>query len=157
MLAWAAETSIGHDITITIWDVRAVQLAKGAMYAGAKIMMQKLGYDALDRVVLAGAFGSLIDREESLVIGMFPDVPVECVHAVGNAAGDGARMALLDAGKRLEADRWAREVEYLELSLEPSFQSDMARAMYIPHMRDEFVNLASVLAAEGLTGRVGRT
>ena len=155
VLAWAPETSLGRDITITIWDVRAVQLAKGAMYAGAKIMMQKLGYEALDRVVLAGAFGSLIDRGASLVIGMFPDVPMECVHAVGNAAGDGARMALLDAGKRLEADRWAREVDYLELSLEPSFQSDMARAMYIPHMKDEFANLASVLAAEGLAGRVG--
>ena len=97
---------------MTIKDVRAVQLAKGAMYAGAKIMMAKLGYKALDRVVLAGAFGSLIDREASLVIGMFPDVPVEHVHAVGNAAGDGARMALLDATKRLEADRWAREVDY---------------------------------------------
>ena len=64
-------------------------------------------------------------------------------------------MALLDATKRREADRWAREVEYLELSLEPSFQTDMAKAMYIPHMRDEFANLASVLAAEGLAGRVG--
>jgi uncharacterized 2Fe-2S/4Fe-4S cluster protein (DUF4445 family) len=155
VLAWAAETSIGHDITITIWDIRAVQLAKGAMYAGAKIMMKKLGFDKLDRVVLAGAFGSLIDREESLVIGMFPDVPVACVHAVGNAAGDGARMALLDAAKRVEADRWARKVEYLELSLEPSFQTDIARAMYIPHMRDEFANLASVLAAEGLAERNG--
>ena len=155
VLAWAPETSLGREITITIADVRAVQLAKGAMYAGAKIMMRRLGYDALDRVVLAGAFGSLIDREASLVIGMFPDVPVERVHAVGNAAGDGARMALLDAAKRLEADRWAREVDYLELSLEPSFQTDMARAMYIPHMRDEFANLASVLAAEGLAGRVG--
>ena len=77
VLAWANETSVGRDVTITIKDVRAVQLAKGAMYAGAKIMMQKLGYDALDRVVLAGAFGSFIDREESLVIGMFPDVPVD--------------------------------------------------------------------------------
>ena len=154
VLAWAAETSVGRDVTMTISDVRAVQLAKGAMYAGAKIMMERLGYDALDRVVLAGAFGSFIDREESLVIGMFPDVPVDKVYAVGNAAGDGARMALLDADKRLEADHWARQIEYLELSVEPTFQKDFAHAMHIPHMKDEFANLASVLAAEGLAGLV---
>ncbi len=154
VLAWANETSIGRDVTMTIGDVRAVQLAKGAMYAGAKIMMSKLGYDALDRVVLAGAFGSFIDREESLVIGMFPDVPVDKVFAVGNAAGDGARMALLDADKRLEADYWARKIEYVELSVEPTFQNDFSRAMHIPHMKDEFANLASVLAAEGLAGLV---
>ncbi len=156
VLAWAPETSIGRDITITIGDVRAVQLAKGAMYAGARIMMRELGYDGLDRVVLAGAFGSLIDREKSLVLGMFPDVPLQQVHAVGNAAGDGARMALLSAAKRREADRVARQVEYLELSLEPAFEGDMARAMYIPHMKDEFANLAGVLAAEGLPGRLDR-
>ena len=154
VLAWAGETSVGRDVTMTIGDVRAVQLAKGAMYAGAKIMMHKLGYDALDRVVLAGAFGSFIDREESLVIGMFPDVPVDKVFAVGNAAGDGARMALLDASKRLEADFWARKIEYVELSVEPTFQKDFAKAMHIPHMTDEFANLASVLAAEGLAGLV---
>lgn len=150
VLAWSDETSIGRDIAVTIWDIRAVQLAKGAMYAGAKTMMQKLGYETLDRVVLAGAFGSYIDREEALVIGLFPDVPVQRVHVVGNAAGDGARMALLDADKRLEADKWAREIEYLELSLEPKLESDIARAMYIPHMTDAFSNAAKVLAAAGV-------
>jgi uncharacterized 2Fe-2S/4Fe-4S cluster protein (DUF4445 family) len=154
VVAWAEETSVGRDITMTIGDVRAVQLAKGAMYAGAKIMMGKLGYEALDRVVLAGAFGSFVDREESLVIGMFPDVPVERVHAVGNAAGDGARMALLDANKRREADYWARKIEYLELSIEPTFQRDFSAAMHIPHMKDEFACLATVLAGEGLSGLV---
>jgi len=150
VLAWANETSIGRDVTMTIKDVRAVQLAKGAMYAGAKIMMQKLGYDALDRVVLAGAFGSFIDREESLVLGMFPDVPVLKAYAVGNAAGDGARMALLDFTKRAEADEWARKVEYVELSVEPAFEKEFMYAMHIPHMRDSFPNLKEVLAEEGL-------
>ena len=154
VLAWANETSVGRDVTMTIKDVRAVQLAKGAMYAGAKIMMQKLGYESLDRVVLAGAFGSFIDREESLVIGMFPDVPVEKAYAVGNAAGDGARMALLDANKRIEADYWARKVEYIELSVEPAFEREFMMAMHLPHMKDKFENLASVLAAEGLAGLV---
>jgi uncharacterized 2Fe-2S/4Fe-4S cluster protein (DUF4445 family) len=150
VLAWAGETSIGRDVTMTIKDVRAVQLAKGAMYAGAKIMMQKLGYDSLDRVVLAGAFGSFIDREESLVIGMFPDVPVTKAYAVGNAAGDGARMALLDATKRAEADEWARKVEYIELSVEPAFEKEFMYAMHLPHMKDSFPNLKEVLEAEGL-------
>lgn len=150
VLAWANETSIGRDVTMTIKDVRAVQLAKGAMYAGAKIMMQKLGYETLDRVVLAGAFGSFIDREESLVLGMFPDVPVLKAYAVGNAAGDGARMALLDFTKRAEADEWARKVEYVELSVEPAFEKEFMYAMHIPHMRDSFPNLKEVLAEEGL-------
>ncbi len=150
VLAWAPETSLGRDVTMTIKDVRAVQLAKGAMYAGAKIMMGKLGYDTLDRVVLAGAFGSFIDREESLTIGMFPDVPVTKAYAVGNAAGDGARMALLDANKRLEADEWARKVEYVELSVEPTFEREFMMAMHLPHMKDRFPNLHAVLAEEGL-------
>ncbi len=150
VLAWADETSIGRDVTMTIKDVRAVQLAKGAMYAGAKIMMAKLGYDGLDRVVLAGAFGSFIDREESLTIGMFPDVPVTKAYAVGNAAGDGARMALLVANNRLEADEWARKVEYVELSVEPTFEKEFMMAMHLPHMKDSFPNLKAVLAEEGL-------
>jgi uncharacterized 2Fe-2S/4Fe-4S cluster protein (DUF4445 family) len=150
VLAWANETSIGHDVVMTIKDVRAVQLAKGAMYAGAKIMMQKLGYTELDRVVLAGAFGSFIDREESLVLGMFPDVPILKAYAVGNAAGDGARMALLDSNKRAEADEWARKVEYIELSVEPAFEKEFMYAMHIPHMRDSFPNLKKVMEEEGL-------
>ncbi|MHB1345056.1 MAG: ASKHA domain-containing protein [Thermoleophilia bacterium] len=150
VLAWANETSIGRDVSMTIKDVRAVQLAKGAMYAGAKIMMQKLGYETLDRVVLAGAFGSFIDREESLVIGLFPDVPVTKAYAVGNAAGDGARMALLDSNKRAEADEWARKVEYIELSVEPAFEKEFMYAMHLPHMKDSFPNLKAVLTEEGL-------
>ena len=150
VLAWANETSVARDITMTIKDVRAVQLAKGAMYAGAKIMMKKLGYETLDRVVLAGAFGSFIDREESLVLGMFPDVPILKAYAVGNAAGDGARMALLDSKKRLEADEWARKVEYVELSVEPTFEKEFMYAMHIPHMKDSFPYLKALMAEEGL-------
>jgi uncharacterized 2Fe-2S/4Fe-4S cluster protein (DUF4445 family) len=116
--------------------------------------MQKLGYETLDRVVLAGAFGSFIDREQSLVIGMFPDVPVTKAYAVGNAAGDGARMALLDANKRLEADEWARKVEYVELSVEETFQKEFMMAMHLPHMKDKFPNLKKVLEDEGLGERV---
>jgi len=150
VIAWANETSIGRDVTITIKDVRSVQLAKGALYAGAKIMMQKLGYEKLDRVVLAGAFGSFIDREEALVIGMYPDVELTKAYAVGNAAGDGARMALLDRNKRIEADEWARKVEYIELSVEGNFEKEFMMAMHLPHMKDKFPELAAALSGENL-------
>ncbi len=145
VLAWAEETSIGQDITVTQADVRALQLAKGALYTGAKLMMKKLGITKLDRVVLAGAFGSHIDREASLTLGMFPDCPIDKVYAVGNAAGDGARMALLNRGKRQEADERARWVEFLEIATDPSFEKEFMQAMHIPHMKDKFPNLKELL------------
>lgn len=145
VLAWAEETSIGTDITITQADVRALQLAKGALYTGAKLMMKRLGITKLDRVVLAGAFGSHIDREASLTLGMFPDCPIEKVYAVGNAAGDGARMALLNKGKRVEANERARWVEFLEIATDPSFEKEFMQAMHIPHMKDKFPNLKAML------------
>ncbi len=145
VLAWADETSIGTDITITQADVRALQLAKGALYAGAKLMMKKMGIEKLDRVVLAGAFGSYIDRESALTLGMFPDCDIEKVYAVGNAAGDGARMALLNRGKRTEADEKARFVEFMEIAVEPEFEKEFMMAMHIPHMKDKFPNLKALL------------
>jgi uncharacterized 2Fe-2S/4Fe-4S cluster protein (DUF4445 family) len=149
VLAWADETSINQDITVTQADVRALQLAKGALYTGAKLMMQKMGITKLDRVELAGAFGSHIDREASLTLGMFPDVPIEKVVVVGNAAGDGARMALLNRGKRKEADERARWVQFVEIATEPAFEKEFMQAMHIPHMKDRFPNLKSLLAGQG--------
>ncbi len=145
VLAWAEETSINQDITVTQGDVRALQLAKGALYTGAKLMMQKMGVTKLDRVELAGAFGSHIDREASLTLGMFPDVPIEKVVVVGNAAGDGARMALLNKAKRQEADERARWVEFVEIATEPAFEREFMQAMHIPHMKDRFTNLKKML------------
>lgn len=148
VLAWAEETSIGQDITVTQGDVRALQLAKGALYAGAKLMMQKMGVTKLDRVELAGAFGSHIDREASLTLGMFPDVPIDKVVVVGNAAGDGARMALLNRNKRKEADERARWVEFVEIATEPTFEKEFMQAMHIPHMKDKFTNLKAMLEGQ---------
>jgi uncharacterized 2Fe-2S/4Fe-4S cluster protein (DUF4445 family) len=145
VLAWADETSINQDITVTQSDVRALQLAKGALYTGAKLMMQKMGVTKLDRVELAGAFGSHIDREASLTLGLFPDVPIEKVVVVGNAAGDGARMALLNKAKRTEANERARWVEFLEIATEPAFEKEFMQAMHIPHMKDKFPNLKEML------------
>src|SRR5512146_630932 len=145
VLAWAEETSINQDITVTQGDVRALQLAKGALYTGAKLMMQKMGVTKLDRVELAGAFGSHIDREASLMLGMFPDVPIDKVVVVGNAAGDGARMALLNKAKRIEAEERARWVEFVEIATEPTFEKEIMQAMHIPHMKDKFPNLKKML------------
>jgi uncharacterized 2Fe-2S/4Fe-4S cluster protein (DUF4445 family) len=145
VIARAEETSIGQDITVSVSDVRAVQLAKGALYAGAKIMMGILGVERLDKVILAGAFGSTIDSERAMVLGMFPDCDLQNVVAVGNAAGDGARIALLNRKKRAEADRVAREVEYIELTVYPEFSKEFAEAMHIPHMKDVFPHSRAVM------------
>ena len=145
VIAWKGETSIGKDITITQQDVRNVQLGKGALYTGAKLLMQKLGIKKLDKVVLAGAFGSYIDAKEALILGMFPDCDLEHIYAVGNAAGDGARIALLNKEKRLEAEEIARRVEYLELTVEKEFQDEFMHSMAFPHMRDPFPHLKGIV------------
>ncbi|MDA8241958.1 MAG: ASKHA domain-containing protein [Nitrospiraceae bacterium] len=154
VLAWAEETSINQDITVTQADVRALQLAKGALYTGTKLMMQKMGVTKLDRVELAGAFGSHIDREASLTLGMFPDVPIDKVVVVGNAAGDGARMALLNKAKRQEADERARWVEFVEIATEPAFEKEFMQAMHIPHMKDKFPNLRAMIEKSGSTVQI---
>lgn len=141
VLAWENETAIGQDVTINQSDIRAVQLAKGAMYAGAKVMMRRLGIEKLDRVILAGAFGSYIDPRQAMIMGLFPDCDLKKVYAVGNAAGDGARIALLNVNKRKEANKYARHVEYVELTVEGNFEKEFAQAMYFPHMKDKFPHL----------------
>jgi len=149
VIAWAKETATGQDITISTSDVRAVQLGKGALYSGAKIMMKTLGVERLDRVILAGGFGSYIDPERAMVLGMFPDCDLKNVFSVGNAAGDGARMALLNREKRLEAERMARQVEYIELTTYPDFTEEFVNAMSIPHMKDDFPHLQDILKSRG--------
>lgn len=149
VIAWADETSIGQDITIDQADVRAVQLAKGAVYAGAKLMMRHRGVEKLDKVILTGAFGCYINKELAMAIGLFPDCALENVYAVGNAAGDGARIALLNIDKRKEADKIARQVEYIELTTEPDFERQFVQAMYFPHMKDMFPHLKYLLDEEG--------
>jgi uncharacterized 2Fe-2S/4Fe-4S cluster protein (DUF4445 family) len=138
IIAWPHETTTGQEIVICLDDVRAIQMAKGAIYAAAKLMMNELGVKQLDRVILAGAFGSFINRKSAAAIGLFPDCELENVRAVGNAAGDGARMALLNINKRKEADFESARVEYIELTTRPDFQKEYARAMYFPHMTDQF-------------------
>ncbi|HKZ70888.1 MAG TPA: ASKHA domain-containing protein, partial [Anaerolineales bacterium] len=141
VIAWANQTTLGRDITFNNADMRALQLAKSAMYSAAKIMMRRLGVQKVDKVVLAGAFGSFIDKVKAMAMGLYPDCELKNVFAVGNAAGDGARMALLNVDKRAEADEVARQIEYVELTVEPDFEKQFAAAMHFPHMSDSFPHL----------------
>jgi uncharacterized 2Fe-2S/4Fe-4S cluster protein (DUF4445 family) len=127
-----------HDIVVTMADVRAVQLAKGALYAGAKTLMNRCGITAVDEVVLAGAFGSYIDRENALALGLFPDCNVKDIVVSGNAAGLGARLALCDTDKRAQAEKVARDVIFVETAAEEDYAKCFSEAMMIPHKTDAF-------------------
>jgi uncharacterized 2Fe-2S/4Fe-4S cluster protein (DUF4445 family) len=150
VIAWAEETSIGKDIVIDQKDIRQIQLAKGALYCGCKLMMRRMGIDRVDKVKIAGAFGTHVDREKALIMGLFPDCEIEKIISVGNAAGDGARAALLNRDKRDEAGWVSRNVEYIELTVEEDFQQQFMEALHIPHMKDHFPNLKGIISDEVL-------
>ena len=150
VIAWANETSIEKDVVVTQKDVRQIQLAKGALYTGCKLMMRKMNIDKVDVVKIAGAFGTHVDRTKALIMGLFPDCPIEKILSVGNAAGDGARAALLNREKRVEANWVSRNVEYIELTVEKDFQVQFMESMQIPHMKDAFPHLEGIVPAEVL-------
>ncbi len=148
VLAWAEETSIGRDVVITQKDIRQIQMAKAAIYTGCKLMMRRLGVMQPARIDIAGAFGAHIDRTLALVMGLIPDCPVQSIHSVGNAAGDGCRMVLLDRRLRQVADALVRQAEFVELTAEDDFQQELVAATQIPHMHDEFIHLEGLVAPE---------
>ncbi len=131
-----------REIRITQTDVRAIQLAKAALYAGVRLLMDRLGVDAVDRITLAGAFGSHIDVKYAMVLGMIPDCDLTRVAAGGNAAGTGARIALVNKAARAEIEDVVRRVEKIETAVEPLFQQHFVAAMAIPHKTAPFPNLA---------------
>ncbi|HET7756054.1 MAG TPA: ASKHA domain-containing protein [Steroidobacteraceae bacterium] len=120
-------------LTVTQNDVRAIQLAKAALRAGVQLLMDHLGVDHVDRIRLAGAFGSHIDVKYAMVLGMIPDCDLKQVSSAGNAAGTGARIALLDKSSRQTIEELVRRVEKIETALEPKFQAHFVEAMAIPH------------------------
>ncbi len=132
-------------ITVTQNDVRAIQLAKAALYAGVKLLMDKQGVSHLDRIGLAGAFGTFIDPKYAMVLGLIPDCDLEKVKAVGNAAGTGARMCLLNRDYRREIEETVRKIEKIETALEPKFQEHFVAAMALPNKVDAFSNLGMVV------------
>jgi uncharacterized 2Fe-2S/4Fe-4S cluster protein (DUF4445 family) len=129
VLAWPGETAARRRISVSQDDVRAVQLAKAALHAGARVLMREMGISRPDRIVLAGAFGNYIDKSGAYTIGMLPDCDLDEVYPVGNAAGDGAVAALLSTGKRAEAREVAAWASHVELSLHPAFQEEFLSAM----------------------------
>jgi len=122
-------TANGRAVTLTQADVRAVQLAKGALRAGIDLLCRRNGLERPQRILLAGAFGSFIDRADALAIGMFPDMPLACIDVVGNAAGAGAVLALLDPERFDQARRLARTSEVLDLASHPDFQTTFVGAL----------------------------
>lgn len=126
-----------HDgenrISVTQNDVRAIQLAKAALYAGAALLMDKMEVDHVDRIVLAGAFGTHIDPKYAMILGMIPDCGLDRVYAAGNAAGTGARIALLNQQSRDDIQRIVKTITKVETAVEPRFQEHFVKAMALPH------------------------
>ena len=145
VLAWPHETSTGGPIVLTSDDVRNIQLGKAALYSGARLLMERMGVDRVDRVMLAGAFGSYIDARHAMALGMIPDCDLARVTTVGNSAGDGARIALLNKAEREDARRLARWTNYIGIAMEPRFQEAFVEAIPLPHAVDGFPHLAEVL------------
>jgi uncharacterized 2Fe-2S/4Fe-4S cluster protein (DUF4445 family) len=134
------------EVRITQTDVRAIQLAKAALYAGARLLMDRLGVESVQRIVLAGAFGSHIDVKNAMVLGMIPDCDLAKVGSAGNAAGTGARIALLNQQARDQIEGIIKGVEKIETAVEPRFQEHFVAAMGIPHSEARFPHLSAVVA-----------
>ena len=145
VLAEADCTATGSAIIITQNDVRAIQLAKAALYAGTKLLMDHRGVKQVDRIILAGAFGTFINPYHAMVLGLIPDCDLDHVVAIGNAAGDGARLALLNKNLRHKAVQLARSATYVETPLETTFQDEFVAALNIPHATHPFPHLAGSL------------
>ncbi len=133
LLAPAAETGNGHDLLITRRDVNEIQLAKGAIRAGVEVLLLEAGLTAqdIDTFIVAGAFGTYLDLESAIRIGMFPPLPLERFKQVGNAAGTGARQMLISAAQRRLAEQISARVRYVELTVHPGFTSVYMDAMYL--------------------------
>src|SRR5262249_49629595 len=135
----------GPRMLVTQNDVRQIQLAKAALYAGCRLLMDALGVGGVDRIRLAGAFGAHIDPLHAMVLGMVPDCSLEHVTSAGNAAGTGARIALLNGASRAEIAQVVRRVEKVETAVEPRFQEHFVAAMAIPHATAPFTRLSDAV------------
>ena len=145
----------GPTITVTNPDIRAIQMAKAALYSGARLLMDKFGVDTVDRVVLAGAFGAHISAKHAMVLGMIPDCVLDKVTSAGNAAGTGARIALLNTKARGEIEDTVRQIEKIETAVEPRFQEHFVNASAIPNSAEPFPILESVVTLPGVNFNTG--
>ncbi|MEM1550541.1 MAG: ASKHA domain-containing protein, partial [Candidatus Bathyarchaeia archaeon] len=129
------ETATGKEIVITQRDIREVQLAKAAIHAGCMVLMHKMKIAESDisALFIAGAFGTYIDPENARIIGMYPEIPLNKVNVIGNAAGTSARMCLVSKSMRRMAEEIHRMVKYVELSAEPNFQVEFIKSQFLPY------------------------
>ena len=135
----------GPRIMVTQGDIRAIQLAKSALYAGARLLMDAMGIDTVERITLAGAFGAHISPKHAMVLGMIPDAPLDHVTSAGNAAGTGARIALCSVAARNQIEQTVHDIHKVETAIEPRFQEHFVNANAIPHATDPFPNLLSIV------------
>ena len=131
------------DIVVTQADIRAIQLAKAALNAGAQLLMAEYGTDHVNKVSLAGAFGAHIDTKHAMVLGMIPDCALHAVRGAGNAAGTGARIALLNRSSRKELEDLVMRIEKIETAVEPRFQEFFVDSLAIPHKSLPYEKLRS--------------
>ena len=146
---------VSDNVTVTQNDVRAIQLAKAALYAGFRLLMDKLNINRVDNVVLAGAFGTHIEPKYAMVLGMIPDCLFDRVKAAGNSAGAGARICLLNKGERTRVENIVRDIEKIETAIEPSFQDHFVKAMAIPHKTDPYERLSEAVTLPERTLGIG--
>jgi uncharacterized 2Fe-2S/4Fe-4S cluster protein (DUF4445 family) len=135
----------GPKLTVTNRDIREIQMAKAALYSGARLLMDKFGVDTVDRIILAGAFGAHISPKHAMVLGMIPDAPLNKVSSAGNAAGTGARIALLNRTARGEIEATVRNIHKIETAIEPRFQEHFVNASAIPNAVEAFPNLLQIV------------
>ncbi|AZV78225.1 DUF4445 domain-containing protein [Parasedimentitalea marina] len=152
---WDGTPDGGPLITVTNPDIRAIQMAKAALYSGARLLMDKFGVDTVDRVVLAGAFGAHISAKHAMVLGMIPDCPLANVTSAGNAAGTGARIALLNTKSRVEIEETVRQIEKIETAVEPRFQEHFVNASAIPNAIEPFPILSTLVTLPNVNFNTG--
>jgi uncharacterized 2Fe-2S/4Fe-4S cluster protein (DUF4445 family) len=145
----------GPLITVTQGDIRAIQLAKSALYAGARLLMDEMNVESVDRVVLAGAFGAHISAKHAMVLGMIPDVPLDRVQSAGNAAGTGARIALCNIAARRSIEETVGQITKVETAIAPKFQEHFVAANAIPHKTADFTNLRSIVTLPDVSFNTG--
>ena len=145
------------DIRVTQGDVRAIQLAKAALYAGIRLLMDEFGVDRVDQIRLAGAFGAHIDPAHAVALGMIPDCSIERISSAGNAAGTGAMIALLSGEARREIEAVAASIQKVETATEPRFQEHFVDAMAIPHRTAEYPNLSKIMTLPARVPAAART
>jgi uncharacterized 2Fe-2S/4Fe-4S cluster protein (DUF4445 family) len=138
VLAWPEESGHGRPIVLTQRDIRELQFAKAAIASGIDVVMRELGItaDDLAEIYLAGSFGSYINPQSARIIGLVPPVPVERIKAVGNSAGEGAKIALLSFREREVARTLPRFVEYHELSGRADFNDSFISVLQFPDLAD---------------------